>query len=69
MKVNTNPKYRYQVVYNNDEIILDTDNLNKAIKMARTCAKWKADDNEECTYSIYCDTDTQSMKIAEYIAE
>lgn len=56
-------KPQYQVLYNNEDCILYTDNLDKAIKMAKECAKCA---ETECSYQIYCCTDSVDIMIKEY---
>lgn len=63
MKVSKDLTIHYQVIYNNEDSILYTDSIDKALKMAKDCAKWAED---PCTYAVYCETASQSMRIAEY---
>lgn len=63
MQVTKHTTVRYTVVYNNEECILDTEKVNKALKMAETCAKCA---EHPCTYDVYCKSICSSIRIATY---
>lgn len=64
MKVTKSKSIMYNVVYNNENSILYTDSIDKALKMAKVSARWA---EHPCVYAVYCETDSQEMKIAEYV--
>lgn len=53
----------FQVLYNNEDCILYTTNIDKALKMARECAKCA---DSECSYQVYRCQMNGDSKIAEY---
>lgn len=60
MTIQKKNAFMYDVLYNDEDSILFTNDLKKAIKRAEECAKCA---DRPCVYSVYCVTAEHSMRI------